>query len=72
MIAVFSTDDTYESCRTDGCSCCSLSLHPKRDKEEILNYLVENWEIILEVLAYYKIPFSRFKKMLASGELKSG
>ena len=72
MIAVFSTDETYDSCRTKGCSCCSYSMNPKRDKEEILRYLVENWEIIVEVLAYYKIPFSKFKKMIASGELKRG
>lgn len=72
MIAVFSDDESYDSCRTDGCSCCSLSLHPKRDKEEILEYLVENYEMVLTVLKYYKIPFSKFKKMVESGELKRG
>lgn len=72
MIAVFSPNETYDSCRTDGCSCCSLSLNPKTDKEEILKALVENYEVIIQVLKYYKIPFSKFKKMVESGEIKSG
>lgn len=70
MIAVFSPDDTYDSCRTDGCSCCSLSLNPKTEKDEILKYVVENYEVLMQVLAYYKIPFSKFKKMVENGELK--
>lgn len=69
MIAVFSTDETYESCRTDGCSCCSISLHPKRDKDEILQYAVGNYTTLMEILNYYKIPLSKFKKMIESGEL---
>lgn len=64
MIAVFSDDETYDSCRTDGCSCCSLSLNPKTDKEEILKYLQENYTVMMQVLKYYKIPFSKFKKMV--------
>ena len=69
MIAIFSTDESYDSCRTDGCSCCSISLNPKRDKEEILEYAVENYTVLLDILKYYKIPFSKFKKMVESGEL---
>lgn len=72
MIAVFSTNEDYDSCRTDGCSCCSISLHPKRDKDEILEDVVENYTVLMDVLKYYKIPFSKFKKMVESGELKHG
>lgn len=52
------------SCRSTGCSCCSIGYDsPERDKEDILKELVGNLQVVDEVLKHYKISQRQFRKL---------
>jgi len=50
--------------RTTGCSCCSFSYDDiDLDREEILESLVDNLEVIDKALKYYNMSIEDFRRI---------
>lgn len=65
-------EEYYDGCRTTGCSCCSTSLHTKREKDKILLEARDNIRVVKQICEHYKIPFSKFCKDILTEKQCSG
>lgn len=61
-------DQDYHSCRTDGCSCCSVDLDIETEKDRIINEIRDNIRIAKKVCKFYKVDFNKLAKHIRQEE----